>query len=929
MGGIKNKLSKLSDKAKTLLSSLSLKGAVSRRLTEGSPKSGSRLPSFSQPSKIPDGQISNTRKFNYWGLYASKPIGSLRPITFTKYLGIACLSLAIVSTLILNVISSYSNSNIESNAEPASTALSSDASILANSSSLSISFSNATGSCTDTSNPANVCMSIPDGGGIATGGHTVTINTADGTDYELTISGKEEETALVNNDDSAVVIPTISGGYSGDVESVLTSESSDVAWAYSTSVASGDGTNSWYTYPLLGPSSPTVVLNGQSGKNSIDVRYGAKVADSTKMRAGNYSTSVVYTATAKVPPATLSNLILNDTLLTGQQKEFAVQGTNLGSTSSVKLCKSGNMDACYEATEVTTYPGTDEAETTISFVSPIIDNAGVYDVIVITDRGEARLDGSFRVVEQSVCRSGDSNNDCKVDIDSHMIPVKYTGDKYNPEWTVVTQSDASNPGDWYDYSQKKWANAVTVENYQDYQTPGTVVDNDDVLGYWVYIPRYAYEVQRRDAVDHYVTDFYELPDGDEISNEFIIHFEKATDGVKIPAASCNVNIKTARDMWADGSASNRQDSNILARDYRTSCVSENRVSRDYAALSSNNTTWGTHPAFRWGVGTSGYVELNGVWVGKFETTGKRTAPTVKPNRATNQEDTVGVLYTMAKSVGYADSNNVGGTTISGIKQNSHHLAGFRSHMIKNTEWGAVSYLTASFYGAGLGNVKENTATNYGNKDEDNEYQMDGITGCGYRTRDTGVTLNASSPESPYACGNGLNYAYHSDNGVESSTTNTVYGIYDMNGGLSEFIAANRSSSSTQTTSSSYFSSSAREPYVDIFASNEFPGRADWSYYSGSSQGDYWQMDECTWESCGGRGLHETSRAQSNGQASCGMWTCGYAGSVQLSAISTLDRPWVVYGQGTNSGYGTLFTSRVSSGSSPSTLHGMHVVLISQ
>ena len=26
---------------------------------------------------------------------------------------------------------------------------------------------------------------------------------------------------------------------------------------------------------------------------------------------------------------------------------------------------------------------------------------------------------------------------------------------------------------------------------------GTEVDNNDVLGYWVYIPRYAYEVQRR------------------------------------------------------------------------------------------------------------------------------------------------------------------------------------------------------------------------------------------------------------------------------------------------------------------------------------------------------------------------------------------------------------------------------------------------
>ena len=923
MGGIKNKLNKLSNKAKILLSSLSLKGAVSRRLTEGSSKSGSQLPSFSQPSEMLTRNISNTRTSNRWSLYASKTIGSLRLVTLTKYLSIACLSLAILSTLILNIVSSYSSSKIESNAIDSN----SEVSTLANnSSSISLSFSNATGSCTDTSNPANVCMEIPDGGGIATGGHTVTVNAPSDSDYRLTLSSANNETDLVNG---ANRITSISNPASISTLNDL----ADKTWGMSIAASGSVATSS--IYGLQSIDDPLVLIDTQSGDGvidngpAIDIQYGAKVADPSLMPAGSYSANLVHTATAIVPPATLTNLVLNDTLLTGQQKEFAVQGTNLSSTSSVKLCKSDDRAVCYEAAEVTTYPDTDEAETIVSFNSPTIDNVGIYDVIAITDRGEAELNGSFRVVEQSVCRSGDSSSDCQVDIDAHMIPVKYTGDKYNPEWTVVSQNDVNNPGDWYDYGQKKWANAVTVENYQDYQTPGTVVDNDDVLGYWVYIPRYAYEVQRRDAVDHYVTDFYELPDGDEISNEFIIHFEKATDGVKIPAASCNVNIKTARDMWADGSASNRQDSNILARDYRTSCVSENRVSRDYAALSSNNTTWGTHPAFRWGAGTSGYVELNGVWVGKFETTGKRTAPTVKPNRATNQEDTVGVLYTMAKSVGYADSNNVGGTTISGIKQNSHHLAGFRSHMIKNTEWGAVSYLTASFYGAGLGNVKENTATNYGNKDEDNEYQMDGITGCGYRTRDTGVTLNASSPESPYACGNGLNYAYHSDNGVESSTTNTVYGIYDMNGGLSEFIAANRSSSSTQTTSSSYFSSSAREPYVDIFASNEFPGRADWSYYSGSSQGDYWQMDECTWESCGGRGLHETSRAQSNGQASCGMWTCGYAGSVQLSAISTLDRPWVVYGQGTNSGYGTLFTSRESSGSSPSTPHGMHVVLISQ
>ena len=42
-------------------------------------KQDSRLPSFSQPSKMSDGQISDTRKPSHLGLYASKTIGGLRP----------------------------------------------------------------------------------------------------------------------------------------------------------------------------------------------------------------------------------------------------------------------------------------------------------------------------------------------------------------------------------------------------------------------------------------------------------------------------------------------------------------------------------------------------------------------------------------------------------------------------------------------------------------------------------------------------------------------------------------------------------------------------------------------------------------------------------------------------------------------------------
>ena len=72
---------------------------------------------------------------------------------------------------------------------------------------ISISFlplPNATGSTCDTSNPANVCMSIPDDGGIATGGHTVSVRTNNVAGYSLSYwaddgnDNNKEDNALIN-----------------------------------------------------------------------------------------------------------------------------------------------------------------------------------------------------------------------------------------------------------------------------------------------------------------------------------------------------------------------------------------------------------------------------------------------------------------------------------------------------------------------------------------------------------------------------------------------------------------------------------------------------------------------------------------------------------------------------------------------------------
>ena len=81
MGGIKNKLT---SKVKTLFNKatnlppllgeadenrrFSIGGVNKQDLLDKVNNNGSRLPSFSQPSKMPDGQISDTRKLSHLGL---------------------------------------------------------------------------------------------------------------------------------------------------------------------------------------------------------------------------------------------------------------------------------------------------------------------------------------------------------------------------------------------------------------------------------------------------------------------------------------------------------------------------------------------------------------------------------------------------------------------------------------------------------------------------------------------------------------------------------------------------------------------------------------------------------------------------------------------------------------------------------------------
>ena len=146
------------------------------------------------------------------------------------------------------------------------------------------------------------------------------------------------------------------------------------------------------------------------------------------------------------------------------------------------------------------------------------------------------------------------------DLDDGMIPVVISD-------TGITKTISKDDTSWYNYKEKQWANVVLVNDSSRasyLNTSGVIVNEDDILAYYVWIPRYKYKIW---SVDN------ESKTGQE--QEIQIVFESKTDEKTL---------------------------GTQVGEYRS------------------------HPAF-----TFGSDELNGIWVGKFETTGTADTPTVKPN----------------------------------------------------------------------------------------------------------------------------------------------------------------------------------------------------------------------------------------------------------------------------------------------------------
>ena len=291
----------------------------------------------------------------------------------------------------------------------------------------------------------------------------------------------------------------------------------------------------------------------------------------------------------------------------------------------------------------------------------------------------------------------------KPKLDSGMIPIRYNGEN----WVICSENDPN----WYNYETKNWANVMLSDTDLEDTSVGTIVPENKLGSMFVWIPRYAYSITRfRETID--------------------VEETEANRGTALTDVTFLV-----------GTTSYDKDGTRYAKDYDIDEVIDEK--NQAGANEHISTPKIVHPAF-----TFGGQELSGLWVAKFEASmAEENLETKANNNVTNK--TIKVLPGK-ESWRYIQIGNIFINSIN-MKNNSiYGLTSSDSHMMKNSEWGAVAYLSVSQYGMA---PKRNT--------------------------------NATQTDSKwYAYTGGTNYKTN----TEQSTTGNITGIYDLNGGAWEYVA---------------------------------------------------------------------------------------------------------------------------------------------
>ena len=288
---------------------------------------------------------------------------------------------------------------------------------------------------------------------------------------------------------------------------------------------------------------------------------------------------------------------------------------------------------------------------------------------------------------------------------SNMIPVYY--DDLKNVWKCADKENKDSLTRWYHYDYKIWANAVTI-NYSDSSIKNRYFNSDGTL---------------------------KIKPGEEV-----LMADITTMWVWIP----RFNAVTPSNYNGGTKA-------------KPNAIDVTFVKQNETALY----------AF-----TFGNKELSGFWYAKFETSHTTlTSNKISDNLGCTNETCSNangiIIKPNVNSLRYNNISNFFYASRS-MEQTGNSFGFVKdevdTHMSKNSEWGAVAYLTQSIYGRCTNSTS--------------------CTEIGINNNTSYITGYGAPAGSDYSTSKG---AYDTTLGKDASTTKNIYGIYDMSGGSFEYV----------------------------------------------------------------------------------------------------------------------------------------------
>jgi len=402
-----------------------------------------------------------------------------------------------------------------------------------------------------------------------------------------------------------------------------------------------------------------------------------------------------------------------------------------------------------------------------------------------------------------------------------MTPIKFTEPTNTAKGEAVTTN--SSDANWYNYDEKKWANAQTEDGSM-----------------WVWIPRFAYRInsssQTTDVV-FLINDTNNYYDENGViqkakrANSATDIIDTTTGYTVHPAFTNESSINYANGGWDKeitglwvskfeaGYASGNNSAPVVASNVKYTLASS-WVRAKEAGTSSDST----QPARNW---------LEGIY-GKYNSTTKKYE-WLNGEVAIKYPVFQGTTYSM----NYIEINDT--FNITRALTNTGNIYGFTSytadsHMMKNSEWGAISYLAKSKYGLGSTDITiNNISLNSGNRQRTETAAKTGVdsvyavTGCTTGSTSEGekqTTIANINATTGNTAADGV-YTWNQKSGQASSSTGTIYGVYDLSGGLWEqmpaYIANGNGSLKSYGASVSYDGDTLRTTstkYTTVYPSND-------------------------------------------------------------------------------------------------------------